>query len=71
MTEIKFQQITDYEHQQCSNFRALLNAQCIFRIGRIPTCEFNGIFYKFQLNSEVILLGKINSEISFVERLYK
>lgn len=69
MTEIKFQQMTVFEQQQCSNFRAALNTQGIRRTGRIPACEFNGIFYKFQLNNEVILLGKINGEISFVEKV--
>lgn len=69
MTEIKFQQMTDYDHYLCSVFRKELQRRCVLQMGRPVHVTCMGNTYIFRVGNETIVLGKISGEISFVEKV--
>lgn len=69
MSQLKFQEMTDYEHYLCSVFSNELQRRCILQTGRPVQVTREDNIYIFRMGNKIIVLGKINGEISFVEKV--
>lgn len=69
MNDIKFQPITDYDNYLCSVFINELQHRCILQTGRPVHVTREDNIYIFRVGNKTIVLGKINGEISFVEKV--
>ena len=69
MTEIKFEPMTYHDHHLCSVFTNELQRRCILQTGRPVQVTREDNIYIFRMGNKTVVLGKINGEISFVEKV--